>query len=166
MDATFFENLALWSEVVGGFAFVIALIALFRRLLLPVIRSTEIAHNHELTTAEKRREALREEVARARERLEEATREAAAIAERARADAHREQESIISHARREGIAIIKNAEGELERARIASRDRLRVEFIDRALARARSLATERVDAALDARLVARTVDELTTGKVV
>ena len=56
-----------------------------------------------------------------------------------------------------------NARGELDRGRIAGRDKLRIEFIEKALNRARELASQQLSHDGDARLVAKTVDDLTIG---
>lgn len=158
-----FEEIARWSEIIGGIAFFVAAFFLFRRFMLPAVLSAEVAHNADLVGAERRREQLRAEVGAARARLEDATLEALSIRERGRDDAQRERERIISEAAAEGTRILVNAKAELERARIVARDQLRVELIERALARARALANERLDDSLNGRLIARTVDELTEG---
>jgi F0F1-type ATP synthase membrane subunit b/b' len=93
-----------------------------------------------------------------------ALREAQAIALRAQADAQRLADTIVTDARREGTRLIQNAQGELERARIAARDQLRIEFIEKALLRARELAGTRVTDSINARLVTKTVDDLSAGK--
>jgi F0F1-type ATP synthase membrane subunit b/b' len=164
MESSFFESLAAWSEIVGGVAFVIVAVILFRKLGLPLIANAETARNAELQNTEHRREQLRAEVSKARGLVEEADREALAIAERAGADARREAEAIVAGARADGARLVANAEGELERARNAARDHLRIELIEQALLRARSLAGERVNADVDARLVAKTVDDLASGR--
>lgn len=162
---TFWDTVAQWSEILGGFAFIIAAIALFRKYVLPAVQANEIAKNAELVHAEQRRDALRTEVVAARAKLENADRDAASVIARAESDATRERARIIDEARNEGLRMIQNARGELERGRIAGRDRLRIEFIEKALNRARTLATERVDDAVNARLVTKTVDDLAAGKV-
>jgi predicted transposase YdaD len=53
--------------------------------------------------------------------------------------------------------------GELDRGRIAGRDKLRIEFIEKALNRARELAAQQLTEAGDTRLVVKTVDDLTAG---
>ena len=156
----FYEELARWSEVVGGFAFVVVMVVLFRRLLLPAVAAAAVARNAELVNAERRREQLRADVSAARAELEAATSEGLLIRERGLADAQREHDRIIEEARHEGTRLLVNARGELERGRLAARDRLRIELIEKALGRARAIATERLDPATNARLVARTVDEL------
>jgi len=158
-----FEELARWSEIVGGIAFFIAAYVLFRRFLLPAVVTTEVARNADLVNAERRREQLRAEVSSARAQLEDAASEALAIHARGLADAQRERERIVAEAMAEGRRLLVNARGELERSRIAARDHLRIELIERALARARTMANERIDDALNGRLVARTVDELAGG---
>lgn len=163
--AALYENLARWSEVVGGFAFVIVAVVLFRKFVLPAIRAGNEAKNQELVRVEQRRERLRSEAAEARAEVEAAAREALAIVERGRTDAVRERDRIMAEAHTEAHHLLRNAEGELARGRIAARDRLRIEFIEQALQRARVLAGERVDDRTDARLVAKTVDDLTAGKV-
>ncbi len=60
---------------------------------------------------------------------------------------------------------MQNARGELERGRIAGRDKLRIEFIEKALNRAPvNWRPKSWSDAANARLVAKTVDELTAGK--
>jgi F0F1-type ATP synthase membrane subunit b/b' len=164
MENTFYEELAKWSEVVGALAFVVVAIVLFYKYLLPMVRNAESARNAELVNAEHRREQLRAEVGKARQDLEQASREALMIRQRGQSDAERERSRIIDEARHEGTRLLANAQGELERGRIAARDRLRIELIEKALGRAREVASQRVDDALNARLVAKTVDEIAAGR--
>lgn len=159
----FFEELARWSEILGAIAFLVVAYLLFRRFMLPMVEAAAVSRNAELVNAERRREQLRAEVSTARAHLEEVSREALSIRERGRADAQREHEHIVAEGYAEGTRLLLNARGELERGRIVARDHLRVELIERALGRARSIATEKVDAALNNRLVNRTVDELAGG---
>jgi F0F1-type ATP synthase membrane subunit b/b' len=158
-----YEVIAQYSEIIGGFAFLIVAIWLFRKFVLPAVRAGEISRNLDLVNTEHRREQLRDEVAEARGEVESADRDALAIAARAETDARHEHETIIADARREGVRLIHNARGELERGRIAGRDKLRIEFIEKALGRARELAAANLSEAGDTRLVAKTVDDLATG---
>lgn len=164
MDQSVWDTIAQWSEIIGGVAFIVVAVWLFRKLVLPVIVRTTERKNAELLDAEKHRDALRARVAEARERVAEADREASAIEARAFGDAQREHEQIVDEARREGTRLLLNAQGELERARIAARDDLRITFIEKALRRARELATARVDDALNTRLVERTIDDVVKGR--
>jgi F0F1-type ATP synthase membrane subunit b/b' len=161
-----YESIAQWSEIIGGIGFVIVAVWLFRKFALPAVRSAEIARNAELVNAEKRREELRAEVEAATAARDAALREADSIAVRAQGDAQREHDAILADARREGTRLIQNAQGELERGRIAARDQLRIEFIEKALLRARELAATQIDGAIDARLVGKTVDDLAAGQPV
>jgi F0F1-type ATP synthase membrane subunit b/b' len=158
-----YETIAQYSEIIGGFAFLIVSIWLFQKFVLPAVRAGEIARNADLVNTEHRRDELREEVAQARGAVEEADRDALAILGRSETDARHEHETIIADARREGLRLIHNARGELDRGRIAGRDRLRIEFIEKALNRARELAAQQVSNDVNARLVAKTVDDLTIG---
>jgi F0F1-type ATP synthase membrane subunit b/b' len=159
-----YEVIAQWSEIIGGFAFIVVAIWLFRKYALPAVRAGEVARNADLVAAEKRREDLRKEVETARAARDNAMREAESIKLRSAGDAQREHDAIVEDARREGARLVQNAEGELERSRIAARDTLRIEFIEKALLRARELAAARLDDPMNARLVAKTVDDLSAGK--
>jgi F0F1-type ATP synthase membrane subunit b/b' len=157
---TFYDVLAQWSEIVGGFAFIIVAIFLFIKYVLPAVRSNQIARNAELVNAEERREALRTEVGKARSELESADRDARSIKERGLADAAREHERLIADARADGDRVIANAQNELGRARAAAQAQMRAEFIARALELARANAGSRIDAPTNARLVGSTVQTL------
>jgi F-type H+-transporting ATPase subunit b len=159
-----YEFLAQWSEIIGGIAFVIVAVWLFRKYALPAVRAGEISRNADLENAERRRTELRVEVDAARAELDRATVEADAIASRAQGDAQRERDAIVAEGRREGARLVVNAQGELERGRIAARDQLRIEFIEKALLRARELASGQIDDAMNSRLVEKTVADLTAGK--
>jgi F0F1-type ATP synthase membrane subunit b/b' len=158
-----YEAIAQYSEIIGGFAFIIVLIWLFRKFALPAVRAGEIARNSDLVNTEHRRDQLREEVAAARAEVEAADRDALAILARAETDARHEHDSIIADARREGLRLVQNARGELDRGRIAGREGLRIEFVEKALNRARELASQQLTPDADTRLVNKTVDELTAG---
>lgn len=158
-----YETIAQYSEIIGGFAFLIVAIALFRKFVLPAVRAGEVARNSDLVNTEHRRDQLRDEVAEARGEVEAADRDALAIAARAQDDARHERDTIIAAARREGLRLIQNARGELDRGRIAGRDKLRIEFIEKALKRARELAAQQLTDTVNAQLVAKTVDDLTIG---
>jgi F0F1-type ATP synthase membrane subunit b/b' len=158
-----YEVIAQYSEIIGGFAFIIVLIWLFRKFALPAVRAGEISRNSDLVNTEHRRDQLREEVAAARAEVEAADRDALAILARAETDARHEHDSIITDARREGLRLVQNARGELDRGRIAGREGLRIEFVEKALNRARELATQQLTPDADTRLVNKTVDELTAG---
>jgi F0F1-type ATP synthase membrane subunit b/b' len=163
MDAQFFASVALWSQVAGAGAFLVTLVLLFRKYVIPAVAANEQARNAEIAGAESRRAALQAELAKARAELERADHDAAEIRNRLMEQVARTRAQLQAEAQADGERLVHNAEGELERARLAARDRLRIEFIQRALAKARHDAAGRVSDATNERLVARTVDDLVRG---
>lgn len=157
---TFYDQLAQWSEIVGGFAFIVVAILLFRKYVLPAVQAGQIAGNATLVAAETRRETLRADVVKARAELEAADRDAHAIKERGVDDAARERERLLAEANADRERTLANAHAELGRSRSAAQAQLRAELIDRALQLARSRAESRIDATVNARLVHGTVDAL------
>ncbi|HEX3468390.1 MAG TPA: hypothetical protein VHT05_09960 [Candidatus Elarobacter sp.] len=163
-EDAFFETVALWSQVAGAVAFLVVLILLFRKYLIPAVKANEQARNAEVADAEKRLARMREGCDKAADEVATAERDAAEIRGRVAAVTARERERTLADATAEGNRLVHNAEGELGRARMVARDRLRVEFIEKALARARAEAPARVDAGLNGKLVERTVDDLARGR--
>jgi F0F1-type ATP synthase membrane subunit b/b' len=159
-----YEVIAQYSEIVGGFAFLIVMIWLFAKFALPAVRAGEVSRNADLVNAESRREQLRLDVSEARAEVEAASRDALAIHARSETDARHEHEQILTDARREGLRLLQNARGELDRGRIAAKDKLRIELIEKALNRARVLATEQLSDESNAKLVTKTFDNVTAGK--
>jgi F-type H+-transporting ATPase subunit b len=157
---SFYEQLAQWSEIVGGFAFIVVAIVLFQKYVLPAVRTAQVARNADLVNAEERRDALKAEIVKARAELEAADRDARSIKDRAAADGQRERERLVAEAKADGEHTVVNAENELARARRAAQAQLRTEFVERALQLARSTADSRIDAAVNARLVGSTVQTL------
>jgi F0F1-type ATP synthase membrane subunit b/b' len=162
-DPALFEKIALWSQVAGAVAFAIVLVLLFRRFLIPAVDANERARNAELINAETRRDQLRAEAEKARAAISDAERDAQNIQARAHADAQSERESLLAEVQSEGERLLRNAEGELQRARFTARDRLRIEFIEKALAKARAEAAGRLDDDANERLVNETVETLVRG---
>lgn len=158
-----YDVIAQWSEIVGGFAFLIVMIWLFTKFALPAVRAGEVSRNADLVNAEHRREQLRLDVSDARAEVESAARDAIAIAHRSETDARHEHETILADSRREGLRLLQNARGELDRGRIAAKDKLRIELIEKALNRARVLAHEQLSDDSNARLVTKTFDDVTAG---
>src|ERR1700716_681421 len=161
---TFFVQIALWSQVAGSVAFLIVLILLFRKYLVPAVDANEKARNAQLADAEARRTRLQTEAAHARGEIEAADRDAAEIRNRVARVIERDHAHAVDEAKAEGERLVRNAEGELERARLAARDRLRIELIEKALAKARAQAAGRVSDAVNTALVNATVNDLARGK--
>jgi F0F1-type ATP synthase membrane subunit b/b' len=162
-EDAFFETVALWSQVAGAIVFLVVLILLFRKYVIPAVVANEQARNAEIVDAEKRVARMRADAAKARVEIETADRDAAEIRARVERIAARDREHTLAEATAEGDRLVRNAEGELERARLVARDRMRIEFIEKALAQARAEAPARVDAGVNAALVQRTVEDLARG---
>jgi F-type H+-transporting ATPase subunit b len=160
----FFVQVALWSQVAGSVAFLIVLILLFRKYLIPAVQANQKARNAQLAEAEARRTRIQTEASQARGEIEAADRDAAEIRNRVARVVERDHAHAVDEAKAEGERLVRNAEGELERARLAARDRLRVELIEKALAKARAQAAGRVSDAVNTALVETTVADLARGR--
>jgi F-type H+-transporting ATPase subunit b len=159
----FYDALATWSQVVGSIAFIIVLVWLFVRFVVPAVAASQERKNAELAEAERRRDAAGEAVEAARREVETASGEAAAILQRVDGDVVRERELILREARAEGERVMRNAEGELGRARMAARDRVRAELVAQALRIAREAAAG-VGSADNDRIVAGIVNQIERGE--
>jgi F0F1-type ATP synthase membrane subunit b/b' len=156
--------LAQVSQIVGAVVFLIAIILIWNRFIAPGVKAYQESKNAELAEAEGRREHMRADVAVARAEVERADADARTIRERIEMASTHERAKTLAEAQAEADRVIRNAAGELERARLAARDRLRIEFIEKALAKARDQAPARVSDAVNAALVQATVDDLARGK--
>ena len=157
------QMLAVYSQIAGAVIFVILLVWLYNKFMAPAIATYTANKNAEIREQEQRRERMRHDVGEAQgevSRAEDDVREIRARAEVART---REREAALASAQAEAGRIVRNAEGELERARLAARDRLRIEFIEKALAQARTQAAQRIDDAANVKLVEATVNDLAQG---
>jgi F-type H+-transporting ATPase subunit b len=152
MSDTFYDSLAIWSQVVASFVFIAVLIYLWQRYIRPGVIAAQARKNGELVEAERRRDASKAALEAANEELEAAHDDARKIAARAERDASALRDRLIAAARAEGRHAVQNAQGELERARIAAREQLRTEMLEKAMAIARD-AAGRLDAATNGRLV-------------
>jgi F-type H+-transporting ATPase subunit b len=160
----FFVQVALWSQVAGSISFAVVLVLLFRKYLIPAVQANQKARNAQLADAEARRARVQTEAAKARGEIEAADRDAAEIRNRVARATERDRAHTLDEANAEGERLVRNAEGELERARLAARDRLRIELIEKALAKARAEAPKRVSDAVNTSLVEHTVDDLARGR--
>ncbi len=155
-----YDLIAAWSQIVSSVLFLIVLVWLFRKFLVPVVLAAQQTKNEEIARAERHRDEAKGELERLQSDLGAASQEAEAIRARAGAQAGREQETAIAQAREAGERAVRNAQGELARARAAAREVLRMELLEKALRQARTDAKTRVDARLDGVLVERFVATL------
>ena len=158
------ELLAMWSQIVGAVVFLIVAVLIWRKYIAPGVKAYQAAKNAELAEAEARRDRIRADAAAAHAEIDAADADAGMIRERAASAAEHERVKTLEEAAAEAARIVRNAEGELERARLAARDRLRIEFIEKALAKARAEAPQRVGDGIDKKLVEETIADLTRGK--
>ncbi len=157
------QTLAQLSQIVGAIIFLLVAIWGWRKFMAPAVARYTEQKNAEIKDCERRREQTKHDVEVAGAEVAQAEEDARQIVARAQEFAERERTEELRAAQAEAARIIRNAEGEHERARIAARDRLRIEFIEKALQRAREAAKTRVDDATNARLVHATVEDLTRG---
>jgi len=158
------ETLAQVSQIVGAVVFLIAIVLIWNKWIAPGVKGYQQAKNAELAEAEARRTHMREDLEAARSEVARADDDSREIRARVDTVVARDARKTIEDAHHEAERIVRNAEGELDRARIAARDRLRIEFIEKALAKARSDAAARVTPAADSALVERAVADLTRGR--
>jgi F0F1-type ATP synthase membrane subunit b/b' len=162
MSDQFYQQVAIWSQVLGSVAFMVLLVYIWIRFVTPAVLKSRDAKNAELTEAERRRDAAKEEIDEARRELARATAEAQSIRNRGAGDAQALRERILADAKREGERQVRNAEGELERGRLAAREALRAELIAKALEIARESAS-RLSEDTNRRLVGDVVETLERG---
>jgi F-type H+-transporting ATPase subunit b len=159
-DTALFEQIALWSQVAGAVIFFALLIWLFVKYLMPAIAVQQKARNAELADAEARRDRAQADIAAARAEVESADRDAIAIKQRSIDEVRREREKLLAETTDQGERAVRNAQGELDRARAAAMATLRADMIERALQLARKEADARMNQSVNAGLVANLVDDL------
>jgi F0F1-type ATP synthase membrane subunit b/b' len=158
------ETLAQVSQIVGAIVFLIAIVLIWNKWIAPGVKAYQQAKNAELAEAEARRTQMRQDVEAARAEIARADDDCREIRARIDTVIDRDKRKTIEDAQHEAERIVRNAEGELERARLAARDRLRIEFIEKALAKARADAAARVTPATDRALVESTLNDLAGGR--
>jgi F0F1-type ATP synthase membrane subunit b/b' len=153
-------EISIWSQVVSSILFLGALVLVWNRWILPVVMAAQARSNAKIAESERHRDEARGALDALREEIDSARRDAELIEQRAELHAQRERETILKEATEAGERGLRDAGGELERARAAARLRLRDELLERALQIARRDAARRVDPALDLRLVERFLGSL------
>lgn len=159
MSDGLYETIAIWSDVVSALLFLAVLVWMWNKFLVPAVVASRDRKNAELAEAEKRRDAAKEEAVLAQAQLASADGDVASITERARHDAAALNERLVAESRAEGERLVRNAGGELDRGRLAAREKLREELVAKALEIARTSAAN-LDEKTNARLVGEVVDSL------
>jgi F-type H+-transporting ATPase subunit b len=160
-----YDAIAFWSQIAGFVLFAIFVVWGWSKWLTPAIAASQRASNERIALAERRRDEMQAALKLLDGEIEGARRDAEAmkvrVAERARLDG----EQIIAEAKESGERTVRNAQGELGRAREAARADLREQLASRALEIARGEAASQLDAAGDARIVSEFIGLIERGAV-
>ena len=148
-----YEEIAKWSQIVSGLVFYVVLVWMWFKFLAPAIKSAQESQNKAISEAERHRDEAKAALDALRTEIEGAKHDAKLIRARADEQARNEASAIVTEARTAGDRAVKNAQGEIERARAEGRDTLRAAFAEKALELARRDAQARVDGALNTQLV-------------
>ncbi|HEY5258164.1 MAG TPA: hypothetical protein VIJ12_07255 [Candidatus Baltobacteraceae bacterium] len=150
---SFYEKVATVSQLVSALLFAGILVWIWYKLISPAVQVAQEAENKQIAETERHLEESQAVMTMLQAEIEGAGRDADAIRRRALELAAFERDQALARAREDGERTLHSAEGELDRARAVDRERLRTELLDRALEIARSRATQRVDAAVQSKLI-------------
>ncbi|HZV76794.1 MAG TPA: ATP synthase F0 subunit B [Candidatus Babeliales bacterium] len=154
-DAQLYLQIAIWSQVVSSALFIVALVAIWMRWILPVVLTAQARSNRQIAQAERHRDEVKAALETVRQEIESARRDGELIESRAGAFAERERQTLLAEAKASGERALADAAQELGRARESARARLREDLVERALKLAREEAARRVGPAFDAAFVDR-----------
>ena len=158
-----YEQLAKWSDIVSALLFLGVMVWLWMKYIAPAVLAAQANQNRQLAEAERHRDEAKAALDLLRQEIEGAKHDAQLISQRAADQAKHESETTIAEANEAGERVLRNARGELDRARAAAREQLREELAAKALDLARTQAESRVDGGVNARLVDRFVASLEHG---
>ena len=156
-----YEQVAIWSQVISSGLFLVVMIWIWIKWIQPAVLAAQANNNKQIAEAERHRDEAKAALEALRLETNGANRDAQLIRDRANSQGKHETEATIAEAKQAGERALRNAAGELERARAAAREQLREELLDKALASARIEAAKRVDGTVNANLVNRFVSSLT-----
>ena len=148
-----YERIAVLSQVISAILFLVALGYIWIRFIAPAVLAAQEANNKVIAEAVRHRDEAKAALDLLNTEIEGAKRDADAIRSRSAIQGDHEKAAVIAEAREAGERSLVSADGELERARFVARERLRSEMLQKALRMARSKATDRIDAAMNAKLV-------------
>lgn len=158
-----YGEIAKWSDIISAVLFVAVLLWLWIKYIQPAVLASQEKANELIAQTERHRDEAKAALDALQHEVQSAKHDAELIRERAREQAQREADALVADAKATGERALRNAQGELERARAAARERLREELAARALDLARQEAHQRVDGAANARLVQAFVSSLERG---
>lgn len=154
MNDKLYLEIAVWSQVASSVIFIAVLAYMWKRFAMPVLMAAQERSNQQIAEAERHRDEVKGALGALHDEILSAGRDAELIAQRADQHAVREREAMIEEAKEAGERTLRDAHGELDRARAAARQRLRDDLLERALQVARDEAAQRTGPSLDERLIA------------
>ena len=148
-----YDEIAKWSQVVSALVFYVVLVWMWMKFLAPALKTAQENQNKLIAEAERHRNEAKSALDALGVEIEGAKRDAKLIRERAEEQARDEASAIVTEARTSGDRAMRNAQGEIDRARAEGRDALRAAFAEKALDLARRDAQARVDGSVNTQLV-------------
>jgi F0F1-type ATP synthase membrane subunit b/b' len=155
-----YEAIAEWSQVASAVLFLAVLVWMWFKFIQPAVLAAQAAQNARVNEAERHRDEAKAALEGLHGEIGLAQRDALAIKDRIAAFVAAEREAILREAREAGERALRDAEGELARARAAARGQLRDELLEKALGLARETAARHMDAAADKKLATSFVQSL------
>ena len=152
--------IAEWSQVASSVLFLGVRVWMWLKFIQPAVLAAQVAQNARINEAERHRDEAKAALDGLQRDVGVAQQDALAIKDRIAAFAAAERETILREAREAGERALRDAEGELARARAAARVQLRDELIEKALGLARETASRRMDAAAEKKLAGSFVQSL------
>jgi F-type H+-transporting ATPase subunit b len=155
-----YQAIAEWSQVISAVLFLAVLVWMWFKFIQPAVLAAQAAQNARINEAERHRDEAKAALEGLQGEIGLAQQDALAIKDRMTAFAATEREAILREAREAGERALRDAEGELARARAAARSQLRDELVEKALQVARQNAVRHMDAAADKKLANAFVQSL------
>ena len=155
-----YDQIAMWSQIASAIVFLAAFVGVWVKFISPAVLSAQEASNKQIADAVRHRDDAQAALTALHHEVAGAAHDADLIRKRAVDQAQREKDKDIADARDAGERALKNAQGELERARANAREAFRVELLEKALRQAQAEAATRVDEPMNAKLVDRFVSNL------
>jgi F0F1-type ATP synthase membrane subunit b/b' len=148
-----YTAIAEYSQIASAALFFVTMVWIWIKFIQPAVLTAQSNANAQIALAERHRDEARAVLDSLQGEIEAARRDAGAIRDRCVTQARAEHDAVLKEAREAGERALRNAQGELERARGAAQERFRDELLDQALQLARVQAAQRVDDPMNARLV-------------
>jgi F0F1-type ATP synthase membrane subunit b/b' len=158
-----YDSIAFWSQIAGFVLFALALVWAWNQWITPALAASAKASNDRIALGERHRDEMYAAVESLRRAIDGAKFDTHAMIARVKERAQHERDAILADAKDAGERLVRNAEGELARARMAARDQLRETLADKALEIARTSAQMRIDSTTNARLVKEFVERVSRG---